>query len=263
VFDEVAEGVFVRRYRVLDQNIGIIVGDEGVLVIDTRSTHAHADQVLDDISTITEKPVRWVVDTHWHWDHSFGNSRFTDALIWGHARCRAALIERGDSMRADGVAWLPKLKDDFDQVVITPPDQVFETDTSIDLGSHQVDLSYRGLGHTDADILVSVRDRDVLFAGDLLENGAPPSFSDSYPLAWPSTLVQGLDGVGGVIVPGHGDAMTPDDARSQITELEAVADLARGCIAGETSVDEAVRRGPYPTDYMREAIERAIAVGDS
>ena len=259
MFDELADGVFRRRYESLDLNVGVAVTGDGVLVVDTRASHVEADELRNDLRSLTPLPVRWVVDTHWHWDHSFGNARFPEAELWGHELCRSALLERGESMKADAAAWLPEQKAEFDAVVITPPTKVFTDVASIDLGAKHVELSYHGLGHTDADIVVTVG--DVSFMGDLLENGAPPVFDDGYPISWPGTLRSALAGDLPTLVPGHGDIMDLQAAHAQLDEIEAVAVLARRCLEEGLPVAEAIGHGPYPDDVMAAALQRALVVG--
>ncbi|MDP9144073.1 MAG: MBL fold metallo-hydrolase, partial [Actinomycetota bacterium] len=245
VFDELADGVFRRRYESLDINIGVILSDDGVLVIDTRCTHAEADELRDDLRKLTPLPVRWVVDTHWHWDHTFGNSRFPEAEIWGHDRCRTEMVERGESMKDDAAEWLPDQRDEFRTVVITPPTELFSEHAQVDMGSKIVSLSYHGLGHTNADIVISVEDDDVIFMGDLVEDGAPPVFDDGYPISWPQTLKSVLADGTTLIVPGHGDTMSRAVALGQLEEIGIVAGLARQCIEESLPVAEAARLGPY------------------
>ena len=88
---EIGDRVFVRRYRFLDQTIGLVVGERGVLVVDTRSSPAQADELRREIGAVTPLPVVAVVTTHRHWDHAWGNVRFAEAEIWGHERCAADL----------------------------------------------------------------------------------------------------------------------------------------------------------------------------
>ena len=76
MFDELADGVFRRHYESLDLNVGVVLGDEGSLIADTRASHVEADELLDELRRLTSLPVLWVIDTHWHWDHTFGNARF-------------------------------------------------------------------------------------------------------------------------------------------------------------------------------------------
>ena len=258
MFDQLADGVFRRRYESLDLNVGVVIGEEGVLIVDTRATHAEADELRSDLATLTKSPVRWVIDTHWHWDHTFGNARFPGAEIWGHHLCRKALVERGESMKEDAAAWLPDRVAEFDEVVITPPTRVFEDTARLDLGGVDVSMSYHGPGHTDADIVVAVG--DVAFLGDLVEEGAPPVFDDGYPLAWPATLESALALNAATIVPGHGDVLDRATALTKLEEIQAVAALARRCIDEGLPVAEGARLGPYPEDVMTSALERALAV---
>ena len=82
-FDELGDGVFRRRYESLDLNIGVVIGGDGVLVIDTRASHGQARQLIDELTALTPLAVRWVINTHWHWDHTFGNAMFPDARVLG------------------------------------------------------------------------------------------------------------------------------------------------------------------------------------
>ncbi|MCI0425950.1 MAG: MBL fold metallo-hydrolase [Actinobacteria bacterium] len=261
MFQELGDGVFRRRYPSLDENVGIVLGDDGVLVVDTRSSHADADMVSDELSSLTSLPVRWVVNTHWHWDHVFGNSRFAGAEIWGHVRAREVLLERPDEMRRGALSWLgPEQRETIEAVEIVPPGKTFSDRVSLDIG-RQVDLSFHGLGHTDSDTRIVIPGAGVAFLGDLVEEGAPPSFGDSYPLSWSTTLVGASVGIPDVIVPGHGDVVDRRFLATQVEELKAVAGLAASCIDGERTVDDAARSGPYPEQTMTTALHRALEVG--
>lgn len=255
MFDELADGVFRRRYESLDLNVGVVIGEDGVLVIDTRASHVEADELLSELATLTKQPVRWVIDSHWHWDHTFGNARFPGAEIWGHHHCRKSMVERGETMKEDAVAWLPDRLDEISEVVITPPTRVFDEASRLDVGGTSVTMTYHGLGHTDSDIIVQVG--DICFFGDLLEEGAPPVFDDGYPLSWPETLRSALALGPATIVPGHGDVMNQSAAGTQLAEIEAVAALARRCAEG-LPLAEAARLGPYPEDVMTSALNRAL-----
>lgn len=260
MFDELGEGVFRRRYESLDLNVGIVMGEDGVLVVDTRASHAQADELKVELATLTDLPVRWVVNTHWHWDHTFGNSRFANAEIWGHARCREVLTTRGTEMREAAKRWVPaELHHLVDEVVISPPDRVFASEASVEVG-RRVELSYHGLGHTDSDIVVTVPDAGVSFVGDLVEESAPPYFGDSYPVVWPLTMRLAIEDMGEVVVPGHGDVVDHGFVRTQHDELVAVAELATRVIEGELVTEEAAKLGPYPRGVMLTALNRAAEV---
>jgi glyoxylase-like metal-dependent hydrolase (beta-lactamase superfamily II) len=258
MFQQIGDRVFRRRFESLDLNVGVVIGDDGILVIDTRSTHREALELKEELATLSKLPVRWVINTHWHWDHTFGNAMFPEAEIWGHELCESAMNRFGDIMRATTKEWLPEEQHaDVDEVVITPPNNSFSDRASLQIG-RSVDMTYHGLGHTDADIII--RTGDVAFFGDLLEEGAPPSFGDSYPVSWPLTLRLASENLPGTIVPGHGDVVGPEFVATQTEELSVVADLASRLVSGEIELDEAVGTGPYEEETMRAALLRAQVV---
>lgn len=259
MFDQVGDGVFRRRYESLDLNIGVILGDDGVMVIDTRASRKQADELAVELETITDLPVRWVVNTHWHWDHTFGNSRFGSADIWGHELCRVGLEQRERELREAAVSWMGEShREEIAQTEILAPVSTFAEAASLEIG-RRVDLRYHGFGHTDSDILVMVPDAGVVFVGDLVEEGAPPAFGDSHPIDWPVTLDVAMENVLPTVIPGHGDVVDRGFAESQQEELAAVAGIATSFIEGEMGLDEASRSGPYPADTMRTAMLRAQA----
>jgi len=229
-WDELGAGVFRRRYARFDQNVGVVIGTDSACVIDSRATHADADQLRAELAPLTSIPVRWLVNTHMHWDHTFGNARFPEAVIVGHRMCRLRLVEDGEGMRQRLLAapWITE--DDrpaFREVEIVPPSLTFETSIRIHLGDRTLDVTHLGRGHTDNDVVVTVG--DVCFAGDLVEEGAPPSFSDAYPDEWVATLDVLAPMAPATIVPGHGDVVDPAHVRSQREAIAAaVAHLRTG-----------------------------------
>jgi glyoxylase-like metal-dependent hydrolase (beta-lactamase superfamily II) len=259
MFDELGDGVYRRRYESLDLNIGVVVGVDGVLIVDTRASHRQADELREELRRLTDLPVRWVINTHWHWDHCFGNARFDAAEVWGHELCQITLEVRGEEMKAAAKQWLPpETHQLIDEVVIKAPNKTFSERASLDIG-RTIEMSYHGLAHTDADIVVRVLDASVGFLGDLVEEGGPPSFGDSHPVAWPLTLMRATADLPGVVVPGHGDIVDRSFVQSQHEELVAVAELATSFVTGEISLDEASGGGPYPEEVMRGAMIRAQA----
>ena len=260
-WNEVGDGVFVRRYAFFDQNIVAIRGDDGFLVVDTRMTHAQADEILADLRALTPLPVRAVVNTHGHHDHAFGNSRFRPAPIWGHTRAATMVRETGDQQRAAVAAAIPEQAAELAKVVLDPPDRLFDTSTTVpfDAGGRGVELRYLGRGHTDNDLVVLVPDADVLLAGDLLENDATPYFGDGFPMEWPATVEALVELVTGAVVPGHGSVGDRAFAVRQMTEFRAIAELAGLVHGGTLDLDAAVLRTPYPADAAREPLERALA----
>jgi len=262
VWSEVGDRVFVRRYKFYDQNIGAILGDDGVLIVDTRISHRQADEILSDLAQLTALPVHAVVNTHGHNDHAFGNHRFRPAPIWGHERCARMVRETGAAQLATVAAAIPELAEELAQVVLDPPDRTFDghdATLDFDAGGRRIELRYLGRGHTDNDIVVIVPDADVLFAGDLVEADAPPYFGDSYPLDWAVSVEALVEHVTGVVVPGHGTVGDRAFAVRSMTELRTIAELARLVNSGVIDINEALLRTPYPADTAMEPLTRAAA----
>jgi glyoxylase-like metal-dependent hydrolase (beta-lactamase superfamily II) len=261
---EIGDRFFVRRYAFYDQNIGVVLGGGEALVIDTRSTYVQAREVLDDLRELTRDPVTVVVDTHGHFDHAFGNHIFRPATIWGQAGCVPFMHRTGEARKHEIAKEEPELAADLPEIAIDPPDRTFDDEATLEVGGRAVALHYLGRGHTDHDAVITVPGTDVVWAGDLLENGSVPVFGDGYPIDWPATaaaLAGMIDPDRGVVVPGHGDHAGIDFARSQVASLTALADLARRVAAGEITLDDAVAAHPFPDhppEDARRPIKRAI-----
>jgi len=169
---ELGNGVFAFRYGFFDQTIGLVVGDDGCLVLDTRTLPSQARELQEDVRRIT--PLPWVVlNTHHHFDHTFGNADFLPARILGHTRCAAALVEHGERMRERVAANMPDIAPDLRKVRIVPPGETFAESEIVELGGRRVELRHLGLGHTDNDVVAVVPDTGIVFAGDLVEQGTP------------------------------------------------------------------------------------------
>ena len=263
VWTEVGDRVVVRRYEFYDQNIGVVLGGEDVLLVDTRSTHVQAREIADDLRTLTAAPVTIVVDTHGHFDHAFGNHVFRPATIWGHERCVTFMVRNGERRKATIAATEPTLADDLSEIVIDPPDRVFATHARVEVGGREVMLRYLGRGHTDHDIVIEVPGTPVVFGGDLVENGNVPFFNDGYPLEWPTTVeaVAARVGDDALIVPGHGDHGGKAFLDAQAASLAKLANLANRVEAGEMTLDEAVAEHPFPEhppEDARRGFEQAL-----
>jgi glyoxylase-like metal-dependent hydrolase (beta-lactamase superfamily II) len=256
---EVGPGVYALRYPFFDQQIGLVVGADGALVIDTRTTHRHAAELRGDIRRITPQPVAIVVNTHGHSDHCFGNRPFRPAPIWGHVRCVTMIERTGELQRAELAREIPALAEELAEVALDPPDRTFADAATVEVGGRAVELRHLGRGHTDNDVVVLVPDAGVVFAGDLLENGAPPYFGDGFPIDWPATVERLLAIAPDVIVPGHGDVADRGFGAAQLEDLRAIATLAGEVHAGGLDLEVAIGRAPFGPERSREPIERALA----
>ncbi len=263
---EVAPGVFQRRYQPLDVSVCVVRGAGGLLVVDTRSSHREADEIRADLRELGHVPVRWVVNTHAHFDHTFGNARFGPASdlaapIYGHERVPAHLDEYERPMLADRVARSEEPVDDWRDVVITPPSVLVGDAMTVDLGDRPVELVHLGRGHTDNDLLVHVPDAHAWMVGDLLEESGPPMYgSGSYPLDWPGTVgrLRAALRTGDVLVPGHGAVVDEAFAAAQQLLLQEAADLVKALhVAGveaESAASEASDRWPFAGEGMAAAL---------
>ncbi|HZZ97318.1 MAG TPA: MBL fold metallo-hydrolase [Jatrophihabitantaceae bacterium] len=213
---EVGDRIFVRRHTSFDLNVGLVVGTDACLVIDSRESQRAGMELARAIRTITPAP--WaVVNTHAHYDHFLGNAAFAPAPIWALDRCKERIV-------ASGPAQLATFGDG--ETTLVPPTDTFAPPShDLDVGGRPVALRHLGRGHTDNDIVVGVD--DVIFAGDLVEQGAPPSFDDAYPGEWPATLAALLPLCRGPVVPGHGDVADATFVRDQQAVLGSVAHLSR------------------------------------
>lgn len=269
VWDEVGADCFRRRYESFDLNIGVVRGGDGFLVVDTRCHATEANELLADLRQLGTKPVRRIVNTHWHFDHCWGNAtvraEYPDAEIWGHERLAAAQQAHGGytlaRLRRDKPEWSREL----DTLQIVPPDQLVTDEATIDLGDRGVDLRHPGRGHTDNDIVVVVSDAPVVFAGDIVEESAPPSYGDdSYPLEWPSGNERLLDwiAVDATVVPGHGDVVDRAFVSEQTEALHGIAATIRRLFDAGVPAADALDAAdwPYPREYLREAVARGYAV---
>ena len=255
---EVADRVFARRYSDYNVTIGLVVGDRDSLVIDTRSSERQGRELMDEIRWVTSTPMR-VVNTHHHYDHAFGNYAFIPCDIWGHERCATRLREDSRTAQVALAAAMPEVGPEYVETRITPPEKTFRESVELDLGGRIVALTHFGRGHTDNDVVVVVPDVHVVFAGDLVEQGGPPSFEYSYPLDWPGTVGRMLDVAHGPVVPGHGEVVGRTFVEGQLADLSALAELARRVRFDGGSITDALPLAPFPATAARKALVRAFA----
>jgi glyoxylase-like metal-dependent hydrolase (beta-lactamase superfamily II) len=242
-FHEVADRCWVARYPDFDVNVTVVAGERGLVVVDTHSSADPNAGVLADVRGLSGAPLVAAVNTHAHFDHVLGNAAFAGA---------------GAELVCHEVA-ATKFPD-----AATVPERTFSSALVLDLGDRQVELLHPGRGHTGGDLVVRVPDADVLLAGDLVEESAPPSYGDdSWPLEWPATLdlVLGLLGPDTVVVPGHGAPVDRDFVREQRAGIGQVAETIHGLAARGVPVGQAVATGDWPFDPARlsDAVRRGYA----
>jgi glyoxylase-like metal-dependent hydrolase (beta-lactamase superfamily II) len=136
------------------------------------------------------------------------------------------------------------------------PDHLVTRSTAVDLGDRQVHLIHPGRGHTDHDVAVWCPDAEVLFAGDLVEQGADPDFTDAHPLDWPTAVGELLRLSPRVVIPGHGEPVDTAFVIAQHDALVTIADLCHTVLAGERSITDALSASPFTRATTRTALSR-------
>lgn len=192
-----------------DPNSGVIIGDDCVMVIDAQATPAMAQDVIAHIRTITDKPVKYVVLTHYHAVRVLGASAYGAEHIISSQDTYDLIVERGEQDMASEIGRFPRLFDGAESIPgLTWPTQTFNVSMTQMLGSVEVRMMQLGRGHTKGDTVVWLPQEKILFAGDLVEYGATPYTGDAYLGDWPATLDR-LENLGALaLVPGRGDALT-------------------------------------------------------
>jgi glyoxylase-like metal-dependent hydrolase (beta-lactamase superfamily II) len=197
---ELRSGVYVAVAEPESVNLGLIVGAQRTLLVDTGSSPGQGRTIRVALAGVTNLPLTAVVVTHWHYDHAFGLAAFGDVPRIAHESVQVRLSS------AEAAADARRLG--LDPRELGQPNVEIAVATAVDLGDRRVEIAHLGRGHTEGDLVVVVPDAEVLFAGDLLESAGPPSFGpDSVPDEWPATLdaVIGVMTARSVAVPGHGE----------------------------------------------------------
>ena len=172
-----------------DPNTGIVVGDDAVLVVDAQATPKMAHKVIEYIRTVTDKPIKYVVLSHYHAVRVLGASGFEPQHIICSEATREMIVERGAQDYKSELQRFPRLFDAAETIPgLTWPTITFADRMSLWLGKLQVDIIHAGRGHTKGDTIVWLPEERTLFSGDLVEYGATPYAGDAHYKDWPETL---------------------------------------------------------------------------
>ena len=193
-------------------NAGIIIGKDGIVVVDTMISAKEAKRFIRDIRTISRKPIRYVVNTHYHLDHVFGNSEF--------AKLGAVVIAQENDKKAMENSAKETLKN-IGEYGLTPKDMTGTTlaypvltygdRMTINIGGQQIELIHARQSHTDGDTLVYLPDKKVLFTGDILFTNYHPFLGEGNIEEWAKELddIKSMDVE--KIIPGHGPLSGKND----------------------------------------------------
>jgi len=268
-FTEVADRVWVARYAWFDVNVSVVAGPSGLLVVDTNASDLAAHEVLGDLRRLSSAPLVAAVNTHVHFDHTFGNAVIAaeGAELIAHEDAAAALPGHAAEIRAQAAAEVDE-DERYAELVATEevvPQRTFSSALTLDLGDRLVELVHPGRGHTSGDVVVRVPDADVVLTGDLVEesamrDGVPGFGSDCYPMDWPTTLDLALNLIGPdtVVVPGHGAPVGRDFVQEQRSAIGVVAETIRDLAGRGVPLDQALESAdwPYPRESLADAVRR-------
>jgi len=192
-----------------DPNTGVIVGDDGVMVIDTQATPSMAQDVIRRIRAITDKPIRYVLLTHYHAVRVLGASAYGAQHVIASEDTYDLIVERGEADKASEIGRFPRLFRDVESIPpgLTWPNLTFRGSLRIWLGSLEVQIMQPGRGHTKGDTVAWLPSERVCFSGDLVEYDATPYAGDSYYEDWPATLDRIAALEAECLVPGRGPAL--------------------------------------------------------
>ncbi|MBI5016048.1 MAG: MBL fold metallo-hydrolase [Deltaproteobacteria bacterium] len=222
-------------------NAGIVVGRDAVLVVDTLISAKEAERLLADIRKVTDKPIRYVVNTHTHLDHGFGNCVFAKlgAVVIAQERDREALEKSAGSALKNAVAF-GVAEELLQGTTIAVPTVSFTDKARVDLGGIAVELISAASSHTAGSALVWVPSRRVLFTGDVLFTDFHPYLAEGEIAGWLKALdaVSALDA--GAIVPGHGPLSAKKDVEDMKAYLVTFDQKAREMAAAGADADAIV-----------------------
>ncbi|GLU35257.1 MBL fold metallo-hydrolase [Trinickia caryophylli] len=195
-----------------DPNSGVIVGDDGVLIVDTTATPAMAQDLIAKIRSVTDKPIKYVVLSHYHAVRVLGASAYFDEGAQQIIASRGTyemIVERGEADMKSEIERFPRLFAGVETVPgLTWPTLVFDKEITLFLGKLEVKIAHLGAGHTKGDTVVWLPSQKVLFSGDLVEYEAACYCGDAQLAEWPATL-EALRALGAEkLVPGRGPALT-------------------------------------------------------
>ncbi len=206
-----------------DPNTGIVVGDDCVMVIDTQATPVMAQDVIRRIREVTDKPIRYVVLSHYHAVRVLGASGYAPEHVIASRDTYDLIVERGAQDMQSEIERFPRLFRAVESVPgLTWPTLVFDRRMTLWLGKLRVEIMQLGRGHTKGDTVVWLPEDRVLFSGDLVEYEATPYTGDAYLTDWPATL----DAIAALepraLVPGRGASLqTPDAVRAGLAGTRA------------------------------------------
>ncbi|MEW1791935.1 MULTISPECIES: MBL fold metallo-hydrolase [Streptomyces] len=225
-WERIAPGVGRRRLPGWDATVGLVVGEDAVLLYDTGSTLREGAEIRAQAQALCGRRVTHIALSHAHFDHVLGTAAFSGARVYGAVGLGELLLRGRESVLASAVRHgvpAPEAASAVDALVV--PRHPVTGEWTLDLGGRQVLLANVGPGHSGHDLALFVPGgREVVFCGDLVEeSGEPQAGDDAVPARWPAALdrLLALGGEDAVYVPGHGAVVDAAFVRAQRDALAA------------------------------------------
>jgi len=205
-----------------DPNTGVIIGDDSVMIVDAQATPRLARMVVEKVQSVTDKPIKHVVLSHYHAVRVLGAAAYQAQDIVMSEKARAMVVERGQEDWDSEFDRFPRLFQGHEEIKgLTWPTQTFSQRQTFYLGKRRVDLMFLGRAHTAGDIVAYVPDQNVMFTGDIVEYRSACYCGDAHFHDWPTTLeaIRRFDV--DAIAPGRGDALVGRDMVNEALDLTA------------------------------------------
>jgi glyoxylase-like metal-dependent hydrolase (beta-lactamase superfamily II) len=295
---KIAEGIYTIRHKDAPDtfpqgNTTVIIGDREVLVVDSCYLPSSAREDIAEIKKWTAKPVRYLVNTHWHFDHTMGNGTYWDAFpglsIIAHTETAKQSVgynpgwferfpKRGERLQqiltagkdangkelsegdkkeyAEAIAGIAPVQEEFKSITDRSPTLTFDSEIRIDLGNRVVHIRYLGRGNTAGDAIVYLPAEKIVMTGDLVVHPVPYFFG-GFPAAFADTLRRLRELDFQTMIPGHGEILTAEKGRNYTRLLIDLLDLVTQEVAKET---HRLGSGPANLAAVREAVQKNIDV---
>ena len=207
-FEEIGPGLYAFTAEG-DPNSGVIVGDNGVMVVDAQATPVMALEVIERVRKVTALPIKYVLLTHYHAVRVLGASAYEGAEIIASDATRDLIVERGKQDMDSEIGRFPRLFRAVESVPgLTWPTITFKDEMSVWLGRREVRIKHLGRAHTAGDVVAIVPDANVVFSGDIVEYRSACYCGDAHFTDWPGTLERLAALQTKALVPGRGAALT-------------------------------------------------------
>ena len=242
-FDQVGPGLYAFTAEG-DPNSGVIVGDDSCMVVDAQATPAMASDLIARVAKVTDKPIKYVLLTHYHAVRVLGASAFKGAEILASDATRGLIAERGKQDMDSEIGRFPRLFRAVESIPgLTWPTITFAGETSVWLGKREVRLRHLGRAHTAGDIVAWVPDADIVFSGDLVEYHSACYCGDAHFTDWPATLDNLAALKARALVPGRGAALkTPDKVAEGIAMTRDFLSTLYGSVVDSVAKGQSLKQ---------------------